>query len=181
MHRLAAKLPGNSQKLPLFHLGVWLYKYEPWDDGVDRSDVVDRIMVDYEMSGDELSSLFESSVHSEVPDQQTFQSQPVQWHEILESFSRPPDVPAENSGVLKHLETAHLGPAASTVFIPAERMNLVTGDNGLGKTFLLDLAWWALTRDWVDLRPTPINPDAWENAKHSIFGRGWSEFASHSC
>ena len=158
VHRLAAKLPGDWQKLPLFHLGVWLYKFEPWDDDVRRSDVVDRVMDDYEISGDELSSLFESTVYSDVPEQHTFQSHPVQWHEILEPFSRPPDVPAENSGVLKHLETNHLGPATKTVFTPANRMNLVTGDNGLGKTFLLDLAWWALTRDWVDLRPTPINP-----------------------
>ncbi len=26
--------------------------------------------------------------------------------------------------------------------------NLITGDNGLGKSFLLDLSWWALTRHW---------------------------------
>ena len=155
---LTTKLPPNSPRIPLFHLAVWLYKYEPWDDDISRMDVVNRIVVDYEINGEELSSLFEYMVRSEVPDQQAFQFQPVQWHEILETFSRPPDVPAENSGILKYLETAFLGPAMQTVFTPAKRMNLVTGDNGLGKTFLLDLAWWALTRDWVDLRPTPINP-----------------------
>ena len=30
----------------------------------------------------------------------------------------------------------------------APRINLITGDNGLGKSFLLDVAWWALTRKW---------------------------------
>jgi len=34
------------------------------------------------------------------------------------------------------------------------RLNLLKGDNGLGKSFLLDLAWWALTRQW----PAEINP-----------------------
>lgn len=29
-----------------------------------------------------------------------------------------------------------------------ERLNLITGDNGLGKSFLLDIAWWAMTRSW---------------------------------
>lgn len=29
------------------------------------------------------------------------------------------------------------------------RLNIVTGDNGLGKSFLLELAWWALTGTWV--------------------------------
>ena len=35
----------------------------------------------------------------------------------------------------------------------APRVNLVTGDNGLGKTFLLDLAWWAVTKCW----PAEVN------------------------
>jgi hypothetical protein len=30
------------------------------------------------------------------------------------------------------------------------RLNLVTGDNGLGKTFLLDAAWYALTSTWAN-------------------------------
>lgn len=30
----------------------------------------------------------------------------------------------------------------------ASRINLFTGDNGLGKTFFLDVAWWAMTRRW---------------------------------
>ncbi|MEP7125267.1 MAG: ATP-binding protein [Byssovorax sp.] len=30
----------------------------------------------------------------------------------------------------------------------APRLNLLCGDNGLGKTFLIDLAWWALTESW---------------------------------
>ena len=36
----------------------------------------------------------------------------------------------------------------------APRLNLITGDNGLGKSFLLDVAWWALTRKW----PRDLNP-----------------------
>ena len=33
-------------------------------------------------------------------------------------------------------------------------MNLLTSDNSLGKSFLLDIAWWAMTRKW----PAEINP-----------------------
>ncbi len=29
------------------------------------------------------------------------------------------------------------------------RLNFLTGDNGLGKSFVLDIAWWALTRTWA--------------------------------
>ena len=36
----------------------------------------------------------------------------------------------------------------------APRLNLITGDNGLGKSFLLDVAWYCLTRRW----PQEVNP-----------------------
>ena len=35
-----------------------------------------------------------------------------------------------------------------------KRLNLLTGDNGLGKSFLLDLVWWSMTRKW----PAELNP-----------------------
>lgn len=49
------------------------------------------------------------------------------------------------------LESMHLknvGPAPDMRMNLAPRLNLITGDNGLGKSFLLDVAWWALTRKW---------------------------------
>ncbi len=42
----------------------------------------------------------------------------------------------------------------------APRLNLITGDNGLGKSFLLDVAWWALTRTWVRAMILPHAPPA---------------------
>lgn len=50
------------------------------------------------------------------------------------------------------LESIHLknvGPSPDMVMDLAPRLNLITGDNGLGKSFLLDVAWWALTRTWA--------------------------------
>lgn len=49
------------------------------------------------------------------------------------------------------LESIHLknvGPAPEMKMDLAPRLNLITGDNGLGKTLLLDGAWWALSRTW---------------------------------
>jgi hypothetical protein len=40
-----------------------------------------------------------------------------------------------------------LGPLAL-----APRFNFITGDNGLGKSFVLDAAWWVLTRTWATNR-----------------------------
>ncbi len=52
--------------------------------------------------------------------------------------------------MLKHIELRDVGPAGEKPlrldFGP--RLNILTGDNSLGKTFALDIAWWVLTRTW---------------------------------
>lgn len=50
------------------------------------------------------------------------------------------------------LESIHLknvGPSPDLRLDLAPRLNLITGDNGLGKSFLLDIAWWAMTKTWA--------------------------------
>jgi hypothetical protein len=56
--------------------------------------------------------------------------------------------------MIKHLKLKNVGPAPSMALEFGKRLNLLTGDNGLGKSFLLDIAWWAVTRKW----PDEINP-----------------------
>ncbi|WP_426744478.1 ATP-binding protein [Myxococcus faecalis] len=51
--------------------------------------------------------------------------------------------------MFERLELHHVGPAPEIVFDFTRRLNLITGDNGVGKTFILDVAWWALTRSWA--------------------------------
>jgi len=50
--------------------------------------------------------------------------------------------------MLKSLHLRNVGPAPELKMVLSDRMNLITGDNGLGKSFLLDVAWWVLTRKW---------------------------------
>ena len=50
--------------------------------------------------------------------------------------------------MLEHLKLENVGPAPTMKLDLASRVNLITGDNGLGKSFLLDVVWWALTRRW---------------------------------
>lgn len=50
--------------------------------------------------------------------------------------------------MLERLHLTNVGPAPEMEMDLAPRLNLITGDNGLGKSFLLDVAWWALTRRW---------------------------------
>ena len=55
--------------------------------------------------------------------------------------------------MLESLELENVGPAPRMALEFAPRVNLLTGDNGLGKSFLLDVAWWTMTRRW----PQEIN------------------------
>ena len=56
--------------------------------------------------------------------------------------------------MLERLKLTNVGPAPDMTLELAPRFNLFTGDNGLGKSFLLDVAWWALTQSW----PQEVNP-----------------------
>lgn len=53
--------------------------------------------------------------------------------------------------MLKELHLVKVGPADGLTLRLKPRLNLITGDNGLGKSFLLDIAWWAMTRRWPHL------------------------------
>jgi predicted ATPase len=55
--------------------------------------------------------------------------------------------------MLKRLKLTNVGPAPKMELEFGRRLNLFTGDNGLGKSFLLDLAWWCMTQRW----PAAIN------------------------
>jgi hypothetical protein len=50
--------------------------------------------------------------------------------------------------MIEHLHLQNVGPAPEMSLDFGSRLNLITGDNGLGKSFLLDVIWWALTRKW---------------------------------
>ncbi|WCG82684.1 AAA family ATPase [Pectobacterium sp. A5351] len=56
--------------------------------------------------------------------------------------------------MIHELSIANVGPASMMHLTFGHRLNLLTGDNGLGKSFLLDITWWALTRRW----PAEVNP-----------------------
>ncbi len=60
--------------------------------------------------------------------------------------------------MLKRIATRDVEPADLDVAL-APRLNLLAGDNGLGKTFLLDLAWWALTGTWARSPALPRQGD----------------------
>ena len=149
----------KSMKVPLFHLAAWILREAEWEDSVTRPAIVAKFRQLFCISEQEGAELFESTVTTGLSEEAAFQPLPAKWQQILEGFAQPPDVPPENSGTLQLLEFTNIGPIKSLRFNPAQRLNLITGDNGLGKTFLLDLVWWALTREWADNPVVPFEAD----------------------
>lgn len=60
--------------------------------------------------------------------------------------------------MLNALKLRRVGPAKELEMELKPRMNFLTGDNGLGKSFLLDVAWWALTHSWARTQIKPHAP-----------------------
>ncbi len=84
--------------------------------------------------------------------------------------------------MLRSLNINGIPPFRSQKIWFGDRLNLITGDNGVGKTLLLDLCWFALTRTWVDGRDVMVRPtvDEMERGEPpwlswTVVGRGGSE------
>jgi len=58
--------------------------------------------------------------------------------------------------MLKQLHLRHVGPSDELRAEFGPRLNVLVGDNSFGKTFLLDVAWWVLTRTWASRPAAPV-------------------------
>jgi hypothetical protein len=67
--------------------------------------------------------------------------------------------------MLTSLRLRDVGPAPNFDIEFSDRLNILTGDNGLGKSFILDIAWWAWTGVWAGL---PASPRRGKGAKPRI-------------
>jgi hypothetical protein len=57
--------------------------------------------------------------------------------------------------MLRALEIVDVGPAPRLRMEMGPRLNVLAGDNGLGKSFLLEILWWTLTGTWTGLPAWP--------------------------
>ena len=80
--------------------------------------------------------------------------------------------------MLEYLRLQDTGPAAELEMHLGPRLNLIAGDNGLGKSFLLDVAWWALSGYWLSTlnagldRGYPARPRGWRKTAAIEFAYG---------
>jgi predicted ATPase len=138
----------SKKKIPIFAIAVWLYHRIEWSDQTTPSELVDKFISEFGITEKELDCLFDLTL---IPDEKVdvFQSTKSTWAELCAFLSPAPDATPEEGGTLAYLETVGIGPCERFVLEPSERLTLITGDNGLGKTFLLEACWWALSGTWA--------------------------------
>ena len=151
---LKSKLP-KKQPIPAFDLSVWLYKYEEWTEEITGQAMIEKLVDEYHLTNEEINELFDLS--SPPINANLFQEKKLIWQDLQDQLPIAPDVEPEQGGTLAYLKIVGTGPSKELTLEPAERLTLITGDNGLGKTFLLECAWWALTGLWAGSSAYPNN------------------------
>ncbi|HKQ22949.1 MAG TPA: AAA family ATPase [Burkholderiales bacterium] len=146
----------RGKGIPAFDLAVWLSREENWLSDTKPKQLIDWLISSFGISKEELG-LFDTSIAKTLTPVSLFQEIPLGWNEIREVLGPPPpDAKPERGGGLTSLSLEGVGPAKKLTLEPADRVTLITGDNGLGKTFLLECAWWALTGDWAGSPVLPL-------------------------
>jgi predicted ATPase len=152
---LRAKLERDkSGPIPVFWLAVWLYRDKDWPQGTTQHELIAAFFSDFLIETAEIENLFDTTIP--IFESTPFLSEaPYSDAELLQIVEKAPDARPEEGGTLKLLVLHGVGPSRQLSFSPGERLTIITGDNGLGKTFLLECAWWSLTGHWAEQQAMP--------------------------
>ena len=148
--------PYRRRKIPTLDLAVWLYRNKEWPSRTTCVDIVDFFLKDFRIDSYERDALFDLLVPDPPNQESLFQDQPVTWRDLQRVIGYPPDSKPEEEAALQVLELRGVGPADLLRYEPSDRFNIITGDNSLGKTFILEAIWWALTGEWLDYPAIPL-------------------------
>jgi len=144
----------NKAKISLIDLAIWTMKYKKWKKNTTLEDVLDQFIRDYNITKEEQEILFSDDIEQYV-DIEIFHNEQFNIGNFINSFQPAPDAKPEHEGTLSYLELTNVGPTDKLQLHLASRVNIITGDNGLGKTFLMDCSWWALTGTWAESEARP--------------------------
>ncbi|MCI0724643.1 MAG: ATP-binding protein [Acidobacteria bacterium] len=136
------------ERIPAFWLAVWIYRNRTWNEEMMPAELVYTLFREFNIADEEKRRLFDATPPINLG--QWLGTAPVALDLLADYAGRPPDAKPEQGGTLALLELHGIGPSKTLTFEPADRLSLITGDNGLGKTFVLECAWWALTGSWPD-------------------------------
>ena len=143
----------KTAPIPILDLCVWLYHSNAIPERSWESYLIQKFTAEFHIDTTELGLLFDPFTRGRTLE---LAAEPVTDAVLLNQIGWPEGT-SERSGVaLNRLSLVNVGPASELVYEPASRINLITGDNSLGKTFLLDCAWWAITGAWMTYAADPL-------------------------
>jgi hypothetical protein len=154
---LAEKL--GEKLLSALDLGIWFFKGNNWSEDSSCRDIAAEFFKYFHITPEEQRKMFlplETGLISTID----FQEAVSTWNELSFYLPSPPDAVPERGATLSYLEINNVGPADQLIMELNKRLNLITGDNGLGKTFLMECAWWAMTGTWSGLPAYPTRREA---------------------
>jgi hypothetical protein len=154
VNTLREKLDRDKKgRIPAFWLAVWILREKNWSASADATIVATTFLDTFLITKEERRELFSVTL-PELPEK-TFVDEAYSDENLLRFIEAAPDATPEEGGTLRYLSLAGVGPSKRLEFKPAERLSVITGDNGLGKTFILECAWWSLTGQWAEKQAYP--------------------------
>ena len=153
-HRLVEL--GVSDKNPTDLLAIWIFKDRDIGDVNSYDELIELFFKEFKIDQSERGVLFEEgSDNTDVPISSALSKEPLVMSDVAAAFGLPPDSDEQNARTLESFHLLNAGPAAEVEMRFGERLTLITGDNGLGKSFLLEFAWWASTGNWAERAVAP--------------------------
>lgn len=132
-------------KIPAASLASWLYREIDLGDHATIDGMLERLVSDFRITKTEFAALF----YIEDKFRRDFADLPMGTSVLEDLIGSPPGAVSTKGVALNELRIKGVGPINSISYSPGPRMNIITGDNSLGKSLLLDAIWWALTGSWA--------------------------------
>jgi AAA domain, putative AbiEii toxin, Type IV TA system/AAA domain len=144
----------GTGRVPAFWLAVWLFRDRDWPERTTAEELTRVFLRDFLINREERNEIFQDLVPGDVTEPLLSRDSYTDAR-LLEIIEPPPGAAPEEGGTLLSMELAGIGPSQSFTFNPGQRLTIITGDNGLGKTFILECAWWSLTGRWAEQTASP--------------------------
>jgi len=122
----------KNDLIPAFDLAVWLFHAREWQKDIESRDVIEAFFAEFSIDQKERKLFDVAPSRLATP---WLEEYPISDEALLTIISEPPGRITE--GILQMITLAGVGPAEELELDLAPRLNVITGDNGLGKTFLL--------------------------------------------
>ncbi|PSJ56347.1 AAA family ATPase [Kumtagia ephedrae] len=143
----------RSEKIPLFDMAVWYCRNVNIQaaSGKEPGEIIRTFVSYFNLLDEEIETLFDNTSIRDIG----LSQQPVSENELLSYIGYPTEQVSDRAVSLRRLSVRNVGPFQDATYPASPRLNVIAGDNSLGKTLLLELVWWSLTGSWAAHRAEP--------------------------